>query len=61
MGNAFGKAHDTAAQTQILRQVLEAAERLQRPGTMVDLPFDWGEEFDFFESVMAAREEAANS
>jgi hypothetical protein len=61
MGNAFGKAHDTAAQTQILRQVLEAAERLQRPGTIVDLPFDWGEEFDFFESVMAAREEAANS
>lgn len=60
MGNAFGKVHDTAMQTQVLRHVLEAAETLEAPGTIIDLPFDWGGEFDFFESVKAAREEAGN-
>lgn len=58
MGNAFGEAHDTASQTQVLRQVLEAAETLEKSGTMVDLPFDWGKEFNFFESVKEARKEA---
>ena len=58
MGNAFGKAHDTETQTKILRQVLEAATIPEKPGTMVDLPFDWGAEFNFFESVKAARKEA---
>ncbi len=60
MGNAFGKAHDTATQTRVLRLVLETAENLEHPGTIVDLPLDWGEEFDFFESLKAARGQASN-
>lgn len=36
-----GKPGDTAAQTVVLRAVLEAATAIEEPGGSVDLPFSW--------------------
>lgn len=45
MGNPFGRPFDTAMQRRILREALRLAETATEPGTLVELPCDWGENF----------------
>jgi hypothetical protein len=45
MGNPFGRAHDAAMQERILRDALQLAETASEGGVLVDLPYDWGEDF----------------
>lgn len=48
MGNTFGRAGDTAKQTEILRIALDFAVTAKEPGVMVDLPQQWDDEFVYF-------------
>jgi D-proline reductase (dithiol) PrdB len=45
MGNPFGRAGDVAMQRRVLRDALHVAETATRGGTIVDLPYAWGEDF----------------
>jgi D-proline reductase (dithiol) PrdB len=45
MGNPFGRAEDAGMQRRILLDALRLAETASRGGVMIDLPYDWGEEF----------------
>jgi D-proline reductase (dithiol) PrdB len=42
-GRPFGRPGDAAGQADVLRAALEALEALERPGAVVDLPFEWPE------------------
>lgn len=48
MGNCFGRPGDVATQTAILREALHLASSDCPGGTLVDLPYDWGEPFEVF-------------
>jgi D-proline reductase (dithiol) PrdB len=48
MGNCFGRPHDVSTQTAILRDALALAASDCVGGTLVDLPYDWGEPFEVF-------------
>jgi D-proline reductase (dithiol) PrdB len=54
MGNPFGRPFDAATQRRILLDALHLAERATAGGVMVDLPYDWGEEFGSVVDSMAA-------
>jgi D-proline reductase (dithiol) PrdB len=43
LGRAFGQPGDHEGQRQVLRATLEALAGIDRPGTVVDLPFEWPE------------------
>jgi D-proline reductase (dithiol) PrdB len=45
MGNPFGRPFDTARQRMILLDALHALESVEVGGELIDLPYDWGEEF----------------
>jgi hypothetical protein len=45
MGNPFGRAFDAAQQRTILLDVLRVLETSDRAGEIVDLPYQWHEEF----------------
>ena len=45
MGNPFGRPRDSAIQRAILTDALRLAETATRAGTLVDLPYEWGEDF----------------
>lgn len=45
MGNPFGRPQDVEMQTKILREAMELATTATSPGEMVDMPYDWGEDF----------------
>ena len=45
MGNPFGRPGDRAQQTRILSDALRLVETAQEAGVLVDLPYDWGEDF----------------
>jgi D-proline reductase (dithiol) PrdB len=45
MGNPFGRPGDRALQTRILRDALHLVESAREGGMLVDLPYDWGEDF----------------
>lgn len=45
MGNPFGRAGDVAMQRRVLLDALHLAETATRGGTLVDLPYAWGEDF----------------
>ncbi len=45
MGNPFGRPGDVAMQRAILGDALRLAETATRGGTLVDLPYAWGEDF----------------
>jgi D-proline reductase (dithiol) PrdB len=45
MGNPFGRPGDRALQTHILRDALHLVESAREGGVLVDLPYDWGEDF----------------
>lgn len=45
MGNPFGRPFDVARQRSILLDALRALETVAVGGTLIDLTYDWGEEF----------------
>lgn len=45
MGNPFGKHFDVARQGRVLLDALEALESVEVGGELIDLPYEWGEEF----------------
>ena len=45
MGNPFGRANDTQMQDRILRDALRLVETASEGGVLVDLPYEWGEDF----------------
>jgi D-proline reductase (dithiol) PrdB len=45
MGNPFGRPGDVAMQRAILCDALRLAETATHGGTLVDLPYVWGEDF----------------
>jgi hypothetical protein len=48
MGNSFGRPGDSGMQTRILREALELAASDCAPGTVLDLPYEWGAPFEVF-------------
>ncbi len=48
MGNSFGRPGDRARQTQIPRDALDLVVSAREPGRLVDLPYEWGEDFVFY-------------
>jgi D-proline reductase (dithiol) PrdB len=48
MGNPFGRPGDVEQQTRILEDALRLAASECAPGTLVDLPYEWGEPFEVF-------------
>jgi D-proline reductase (dithiol) PrdB len=45
MGNPFGKPFDRAMQRNILLDALHALESVRTGGEIIDLAYEWGEEF----------------
>ena len=45
MGNPFGRPGDRAQQTRILLDALHLVESAREGGVLVDLPYEWGEDF----------------
>ena len=45
MGNPFGRPGDVAMQRRVLCDALALAASATRGGTLVDLPYAWGEDF----------------
>jgi D-proline reductase (dithiol) PrdB len=45
MGNPFGRPGDREQQTRILLDALHLVETAHEGGVLVDLPYDWGEDF----------------
>ncbi len=45
MGNTFGRAFDTRLQRAILLDALHALESVEQGGAMIDLRYEWGEDF----------------
>ena len=45
MGNSFGKPFEKALQRRILLDVLHALESVKTGGEIIDLPYEWGEQF----------------
>ncbi len=45
MGNPFGRPGDVATQRAILLDALQLATADVPPGVLVDLPYEWGEDF----------------
>jgi hypothetical protein len=45
MGNPFGRPFDAAMQRRILRDALQLAATAGQPGVLLDLPYEWGENF----------------
>lgn len=46
MGNPFGRPFDAAQQRGILLDALHALESVEVGGELIDLPYEWGEEFE---------------
>ncbi len=49
LGHNTGKPFDKQLQLSILRDALEGLQSIDRPGTIVDLPYRWSED-DSWES-----------
>jgi D-proline reductase (dithiol) PrdB len=47
LGRQCGKPNDPELQMSILQAALRVLEQAQAPGTLVELPFGWGEPFDW--------------
>jgi len=43
LGRSFGQPGDAGGQREVLRAALGVVENADRPGTIVDLPFEWPE------------------
>ncbi len=46
MGNPFGRPFDKGMQRAILLDALRALESVTKGGELIDLPYEWGENFD---------------
>lgn len=47
LGHQCGKPFDRELQRSIIKDALKVLETLQEPGQIVDLPYEWHEEFTF--------------
>jgi len=47
LGRQCGKPKDAALQMRILQDALEALVKSKVPGEVLDLPYEWGEPFDW--------------
>ena len=47
LGRQCGKPNDRSLQRQILKDALRVLETATEQGEVVDLPYEWGEPFDF--------------
>ena len=47
LGRSCGKPDDVRLQVPILQDALRALAGARNPGEIVDLPYEWGEPFDF--------------
>ncbi len=47
LGRQCGKPHDPELQKNILKDTLGFLETAQKPGQMLELPYEWGESFDW--------------
>jgi hypothetical protein len=47
LGRQCGKPHDPDLQLSILKDALGVLAMARTPGTIVDLPYEWGEPFDW--------------
>ena len=45
MGNPFGRPGDAEQQATILRDALALFDQVTEAGTLVDAPYEWGEDF----------------
>lgn len=45
MGNPFGRPFDISQQRTILLNALHALEAVKAGGEIIDLPYEWGEQF----------------
>ena len=46
LGHQCGKAFDRELQTSVIKDALNTLKTLEEPGQIVDLPYDWGEDFN---------------
>ena len=46
-GRQCGKPFDRELQMNIIKEALEVLKSSAEPGTIADLPYEWGEEFDY--------------
>lgn len=53
MGNNFGHPGDIEAQRAILRRALSLLDEVEVGGTLVDMPVEWPETFEFAPGGMA--------
>ena len=47
MGHQCGKPFDKELQMSIIKDALNTLKTHEEPGQIIDLPYDWGEEFTF--------------
>jgi len=47
LGHQCGKPFDRELQRSIIKDALKILETLQEPGQIIDLPYEWDEEFTF--------------
>jgi hypothetical protein len=47
LGHQCGRPHDADLQTRIVEDALNLLATARTPGSIVDLPYEWGEPFDF--------------
>lgn len=59
LGHTAGRAEDPAEQLAIMRDTLHAFESIERPGTMIDLAYEWADDDAWKDRVMRPRTDAA--
>jgi len=60
LGRQCGRPHDRDLQMSILRDALNILSSASKPGEIVNLPYEWGEPFDwpgFMQDLMQMLEE----
>ena len=61
LGRTAGRPDEPAHNLEILRAALRAFEVLDRPGEIVELPFEWTENDDWKDGVMRPRGKTGGS
>lgn len=60
LGHTSGRPHQPASNATVMRATLAAFERIDAPGTIVDLGVPWTDDDDWKDRVMRPRPKAAN-
>jgi len=47
LGRTTGKPFDRELQMSIIKDALSALKTIKQPGTLIHLPYDWGQPFTF--------------